>query len=76
MLAKTPRIQIALPDGTTVKHTRAKRLAALMHPKTINIDLEFFFAALRKFIAEGEIICENPFATFCFRRRDRDDPVP
>lgn len=76
MLGETPRIQIALPDGTTVKQTRAKLLAALTHRKTINIDLELFFAALQKFIAEGEVICEKPFATFCFRRRGRDDPVP
>ena len=47
-----------------------------MPSKTINIDLEVFFAALRRFIAEREVIDENPFATFSFRRRDRDDPVP
>jgi integrase len=41
-----------------------------MHPKTINIHLEFFFSAFRRFIAEGEFVGENPFAALRFDKRE------
>ena len=68
-LARTPTGPITLPDGSTVERARAELLAAPMHPKTINIHLEFFFSAFRRFIAEGEVIGENPFAALRFTKR-------
>ena len=56
-------------DGATVPHKRAEILAAPMHPKTINIHLEFFFSAFRRFIAEGEVVGESPFDALRFEAR-------
>jgi integrase len=69
-LAKTTGPTITLSDGSTVPRERAEVLAAPMHPKTINIHLEFFFSAFRRFIAEGEYVGENPFAALRFDNRD------
>lgn len=68
-LAETPTGPITLPDGTRLDRARAELLAAPMHRKTINIHLEFFFAAFRRFIAEGEFVGENPFAALRFDKR-------
>lgn len=69
-LATTTGPTITLPDGSTVPRERAEVLAAPMHPKTINIHLEFFFSAFRRFIAEGEFVGENPFAALRFDKRE------
>jgi integrase len=69
-LAKTTGATITLPDGSTVPRKRAEILAAPMHPKTINIHLEFFFSAFRRFIAEGEFVGENPFAALRFDSKE------
>lgn len=69
-LAATAGPTITLPDGSTAPRERAAVLAAPMHPKTINIHLEFFFSAFRRFIAEGEFVGENPFAALRFDKRD------
>ncbi|WP_370510888.1 DUF6538 domain-containing protein [Elioraea sp. Yellowstone] len=69
-LAATASPTITLPDGSTVPRKRAEALAAPMHPKTINIHLEFFFSAFRRFIAEGEFVGENPFAALRFDSKE------
>jgi hypothetical protein len=69
-LAATTAPTITLPDGSTVPRERAAVLAAPMHPKTINIHLEFFFSAFRRFIAEGEFVGESPFAALRFDERE------
>jgi|GEM_PF-6800376 len=68
-LEKTTGATITLPDGSSVPRKRAEILAAPMHPKTINIHLEFFFSAFRRFIAEGEVVGENPFGALRFDAR-------
>ncbi|WP_337875614.1 DUF6538 domain-containing protein [Elioraea sp.] len=69
-LAATAGPTTTLPDGSTVPRKRAEILAAPMHPKTINIHLEFFFSAFRRFIAEGEFVGENPFAALRFDSKE------
>lgn len=69
-LTTTTGPTITLPDRSTAPRERAAVLAAPMHPKTINIHLEFFFSAFRRFIAEGEFVGENPFAALRFDQRE------